>query len=162
MAKLYIDIRVHFDPKSNQDTLHKIAEDLKNHLSDLFDGRPDSQREPWEQITEDLQTTDVTYEVVMDAGWIKHIIKESPSSDAIIEEMAQGKSEQMEKFAKDNSLAIDYIDRGHQCQCPNKSSEHEGGLCQHRVYARYFRKGDPSRLLWLCAECRLPSDRQVE
>lgn len=57
--KLYIEYRVYFDPRTNQDNLHEVGAVLKDRLQDMFE----------DMVGGDTPITspeDVSYEVVME------------------------------------------------------------------------------------------------
>lgn len=59
--KLYIEYRVYFDPKTNQDLLKKVAEQGQKDIYNLFDG-------VYEESSGPLPSPhDITYEIVMEA-----------------------------------------------------------------------------------------------
>lgn len=58
--KLYIEYRVYFDPRTNQDLLKEIADAGQERVYDLFEGRVDETTGPLPS------PHDVTYEIVME------------------------------------------------------------------------------------------------
>lgn len=58
--KLYIEYRVYFNPNTNQELLHTIAELGQDEIFYLFDGEIDGENAP--------HPHDVTYEVVMEVS----------------------------------------------------------------------------------------------
>lgn len=57
-AKLYVEFRVYFDPKTNQDMLRAVAEAAQERIFDLFEIPEDEQPLP--------SPLDVTFEITME------------------------------------------------------------------------------------------------
>lgn len=56
---LFIEFRVHFDPRTNQDLLHELAEKAQEEIYNLFEGRIEETSGPLPA------PHDVTYQVIM-------------------------------------------------------------------------------------------------
>lgn len=56
---LFVEFRVYFDPRTNQDLLHEMADAVKDRLYDLFEGTEDESSGPLPS------PHDVTFELVM-------------------------------------------------------------------------------------------------